>query len=356
MTKKSLGHVELEWTCPNCGTRNRGTEAKCTSCAAPQPADIRFEQAAEEKFITDEVKLKQAAAGPDVHCAFCGTRNPADATNCSQCGADLSEAAARGQGRVLGAHRDEPAPEIPCPYCGTLNTPTALACSQCGGALKEPAAEQSETAVTAPKRRNILPYIIVGALVLIVVVFGILSSRTEDMTGRVQTVNWTRTVGILELQPVKHEEWRDQIPAEAVLGACTERVRSVEDQPVPNSVEVCGTPYTVDEGTGLGEVVQDCEYQVYDDWCAYTVDEWVEVDQVSASGNDINPHWPNPALAAGQREGSKQEHYEIVFDVDGDNYTYDTSDADVFVQCEIGSEWLLKVNTFNSVLAIEPNP
>ena len=64
MAKKSLGYTELEWTCPFCGTRNPGTAKKCTSCHAPQPTDVQFEQAAEDKLITDEDKIARAKAGP----------------------------------------------------------------------------------------------------------------------------------------------------------------------------------------------------------------------------------------------------------------------------------------------------
>lgn len=36
MARKSKGFVELEWSCPNCETRNRGSEKTCANCGAPQ--------------------------------------------------------------------------------------------------------------------------------------------------------------------------------------------------------------------------------------------------------------------------------------------------------------------------------
>ena len=121
MTKKSLGYVELEWTCPNCGAKNLGMAKLCRGCGAAQPAHIEFEQAAEEKLIEDEAKLAQAAAGPDVHCAYCGARNPAGSATCQRCGGDLTGAGARGTGQVLGAHRAGPAAPVRCPACGNEN-------------------------------------------------------------------------------------------------------------------------------------------------------------------------------------------------------------------------------------------
>ena len=78
MTKKSLGYVELEWTCPNCETRNPGPHKFCNGCGAPQPEDVEFEQPIEEKLITDAEQIARAQAGPDLHCPYCEARNPGD--------------------------------------------------------------------------------------------------------------------------------------------------------------------------------------------------------------------------------------------------------------------------------------
>lgn len=77
MARESLGYVELEWTCPSCGRRNPGRAKVCAYCGAPQPEDVAFEQAAEEKLVKDTGTLESLKAGPDIHCPFCGTRNVA---------------------------------------------------------------------------------------------------------------------------------------------------------------------------------------------------------------------------------------------------------------------------------------
>lgn len=129
MPKETLGYVKLEWTCPNCGHRNPGPQQVCTQCGAPQPKDVEFEQAAQEKLLTDQKEIEAAKAGPDIHCAYCGTRNPAGAKTCRRCGADLSEGAARATGRVIGAFRAEPVPDVTCPSCGTKNPAFRRRCS-----------------------------------------------------------------------------------------------------------------------------------------------------------------------------------------------------------------------------------
>ena len=360
MAKKSLGYVELEWTCPNCGARNPGDVRICAQCGAPQPEDVQFEQAAEEKIITDAAVISKAKAGADIHCAYCGTRNPATATTCSQCGADLREGKAREKGQVLGAYRDAPAPEVKCPYCGAMNPATALNCANCGATLPRPESEaKPERPAPVPQRSRPawLWLAIGGALIVfcfaaLYLVFG----RTDDVTAQVVDRNWERQVAILGLVAVQYEDWRDQIPEDAEIETCNDEVRYVSDVFKPNSVEVCGTPYTVDQGSGFGEVVQDCEYQVYDSYCSFTVMELGLVDTAVATGNDLNPQWPQPELAADQQLGERGESYAIRFRADGETFTYQTDDPAEYARFEIGSNWTLKVNTLNAVVSAEPAP
>ena len=76
MTKKTVGYVNLEWTCPNCGSRNPGVNKKCATCGLAQPENVQFEQSAQDTLITDTAKIEAAKSGPDIHCPYCGTRTP----------------------------------------------------------------------------------------------------------------------------------------------------------------------------------------------------------------------------------------------------------------------------------------
>jgi len=360
VVKKSLGYVELEWVCPQCDSRNKGTDEKCVNCGAAQPEDVKFTQAAQETLITDEAQIAQAKAGPDIHCPYCGTRNLATAAKCVQCGGDLTGGEVREAGRVVGAHSTAPVKEATCPHCGASNPATALKCSQCGGAMRPAAPSPSRRRQTTTEKPKMGPMAIIGiaiaALVLVGICVVIILSMTpsEALTGTVQSVSWERAISVEALQDVTREAWQDEIPAGSPVGACTEKVRYTQPDPAPRSVEVCGTPYTVDTGTGMGEVVQDCEYQVYDDWCQYTAREWVVVDTLVLNGSDMNPAWPDIVAGSDRREGGRQATYGVVFATEDKTYTRTFSDEAQWRQYPIGSRWILQLNKLGGIQSIEP--
>jgi len=357
MAKKSLGYVELEWECSSCGNRNPGGTKTCAQCGAAHGEGEEFVQAAQETILTDEAKIAVAEAGPDIHCGYCGTRNPATRTACKQCGADLTEGRARAADRVVGAFRSQPAPSITCPSCGAANPGTARQCQQCGESLvpAEPPA-QPTAQPAAPKPGGcgrLLPLILVG-IVAVIALFIFLSSRTSELVGEVSGVNWRRAIAVEAFVPVTREAWRDEIPAGVEIGRCRQEVHHVQDEPEAGAKEVCGTPYVVDKGSGYGEVVQDCRYQVYADRCEYQTVVWQSVAPLVLEGTDLNPRWPAANLGTDQRAGGSSETYTVVFDTDGNRYTYTPRDAAEFSQYGIGSRWLLKVNALGTITNVSP--
>jgi hypothetical protein len=366
MTRKTIGHVQLEWTCPYCEGLNPGPAVFCMSCGSPQPEDVQFHQAQESRLIEDEADLSGVGAMPDRHCPYCGVRNPGRAKFCQDCGGDLTGGIKRDRGRVLGAYRSEPAAPVTCPNCGTKNPASLRRCQACGASLaREEAALGAHGAdaqvgagagVTKrgpPSRMFWLGGL--GALACIAVaifLFAIL--ETEETTGQVQEISWERSIGIEALVPVMHSDWRAEIPSEVELGSCEPRVHHREDEPLSGAVEVCGTPYTIDEGTGYGEVVQDCYYEVYADYCDFAVDEWQEVDRVEVSGADLAPVWPSLSLEVGQREGDHRETYHVIFTSGEGYYDYSTTDPQEYARYTPGSRWNLQVNALGGIVSVEP--
>lgn len=353
MVKKTLGYVELEWTCPSCGARNPGTQEVCRSCGAKMPEDAKFETPVQQELDTSAETASRVAAGPDIHCPYCGARNPGNATVCSQCGGDLSEGARRAAGKVVGAYRASPVPDVTCPHCGASNPATATKCSSCGGNLERERPEKKAAAVQ-PKKKPVP--LLVGLLVVAFLCIGLflLFRGSSETVALVQSVEWTYEIKIEELGPVGHEAWRDEVPSNARLGSCEPKEHHVQGEPAPNATEICGTPYVKDTGTGQGQVVQDCKYHVYKDSCKYTVDEWKSAGKETASGHDLNPAWPTLNLKSDQREGERSEEYKVVFDDDGETYTYHPQDLQKFRQFEIGSKWNIETNVLGGVTSVQP--
>lgn len=358
MAKKTLGYAELYWVCPNCEGINPGPEKTCSQCGAPQPEDVEFQQAERQELLQSESVKEKAAAGPDIHCPYCGARNPGNATACSQCGGDIDEGTQRQSGRVIGAFKTGSAEQVPCPHCGAENLDTATRCAQCGGSMQiqKAAAPPKAAAETPPKKKFpvVLVIILVVFCCIAAAVLWFLSMRTESTSGIVDRVYWERTIQIEALGPVEYSAWDDQVPTDAEVLDCEMEVRSIESEPAPNSEEVCGTPYNVDTGSGYAEVVQDCEYHVYDEYCAYTVMEWQPVDAATLSGSDFNPEWPEPDISAEERLGEYTETYTIYFDTADGSYPYSVDEFGEFQQFQVGTEWTLEVNTFGGIVSVSP--
>lgn len=358
MAKKSLGHVELQWTCPNCTTVNPGPVKICEGCGAPQPKDVKFEQAARQELITDEEKLAKAKAGADIHCAYCGARNPAGATSCSQCKADISEGTKRETGRVVGKFKTGPAVQVACPHCGAENPDTAKRCSQCGGSMARSKEEKKPQAASAGKKSSKGGLFIVGAVLLVAcAAIWYFFIRTTSGTGVVQSVSWERSISVEEYGPSEHEDWYSDVPFDAEDLSCSSEVREVVDSYVAGAEEVCDDAVVENDGTGFGEVVQDCEYHVYEDKCTYMIVEWHVGEPISLSGSGFSAEWPDEMMLTVDQilgdEDERTETYTVVFDVDGKSYTYTTDDYNEFLNYEIGSAWTLEITGAGGVSKVK---
>lgn len=354
MVRKTIGYVNLVWYCPSCGVKNPGTQRTCQGCGKPQPDDVAFQKPERDQEISDEKVIAAAKKGADIHCAYCGARNPADAKICVQCGADLSSGKKRQSGVVLGAVQTTEVPQRLCPNCKTPNPETNQTCSKCGAPMEKPAQVVPE----ALPRKKINPIwiiigIIAGLVICVLLAIAIFSGgggKTETITGTIDDVYWERSIAILGLVQTEKSDWLESIPQSAEIGTCTKEYHHTEDSPVEGSVEVCGTPYVIDTGSGVGEEVVDCVYEVYLDFCTYTATDWSVIDTVVASGQDLNPYWPDLSINDQQQEGDRTETYTCHFQTDQGEKDYQTSSYSEFNQCQIGSQWNLDVNSRGQII------
>ena len=321
------------------------------------PADAKFEKPVQSALLQDETKVQAAQSGADIHCAFCGARNPAGTAVCSNCGADLKEGKARAAGQVVGAFDTKPVPQVNCPNCNQPNSPESLRCANCGAPLGKPASQPAPLPPSSPSRPNLL---LIGGIVVAVILLILLFSalfRTNSTDGVVSSREWQRVIAVEQFGPVKYNDWKKEIPSEGKILQCEDRYYTTSSSPAPQSTEVCGTPYSVDKGNGYSEVVQDCSYEVYAPYCSYTVDEWSVTTQAVLTGSDAQaPAWPNPSLSGNQRLGSRGETYKINFETSKGQTSLTTSDAALYDQAAPGSRWSLTFNGFGSLVDAKPAP
>jgi hypothetical protein len=176
MPEETLGYVELEWNCRNCGATNPGTKKTCHSCGAAMSEDQAF--ALPENLVLEPVAPAPAegaapeASAPDIHCGYCGARNIATRQRCSQCGGDLAQGAARVSGRIVSPRGSK---------------------------------EASPLAAAKGKSLSIGCLVLVGLLMCAGIAFATMLFRTSESEAVVQAVQWERTIAIMEQRAVERE-------------------------------------------------------------------------------------------------------------------------------------------------------
>ena len=350
--RRTLGYIQNEWTCPNCGTRNKGGSKTCENCGAPQPENVKFELPSEQKLVTDQEQINAAQKGADIHCPFCGTRNAADAKTCVQCGGDLTEGKVREAGRIMQA--PPPPPKVvKCDNCGTENPGSNAVCSNCGSPLPKVAAVQAAapsvmprpvggmTAAQPRKINWILIGGILGFLALCCVILGALYFRTKPVVATVVDMHWETSVPVQEIRAVDYSNERGSPPSGAYNVACHDESREVCEQK------------TVDKGNGYSEVVQECHTET-EQYCSYTLDEWTTIQTYTLDGNDLHPVYEQPSISGDQRLGNQSEELTVTFSTPDGEMNYSPESIAEYQQFEMGSTWTLKINTFGSILSVEP--
>jgi ribosomal protein L40E len=355
--RRTIGYVQNEWICPNCDTRNKGGVKTCENCGAPQPENVQFELPSEQKLVTDEEQIKAAQGGADIHCPFCGTRNPASAKTCSQCGGDLIEGKAREAGRVMHVPSPSGTSQQPkivkCDNCGTENPSSNSVCSNCGSTLPKVSALQATplrptsgtrlaAPFTTPKKPN---WLVIGGIVAVLAICCIAAAAlflpSKSVEATVVDVHWQTSVPVQEIRAVSHSDEPGSPPSDAYNVSCYDDSRDVCEQ------------RTIDRGNGYSEVVEECHTETQQ-YCSYTVDEWTTIQTYPLEGNDLRPIYDSPSIASDQRIGNASEDLMVVFSTPDGEETYSPNSVSEFQQYSIGSTWTLRMNAIGSVVSVEP--
>ena len=350
---------EGAWDCPVCGRKkNRGPEKFCGGCGSPRGPEVKFYLPDDAPEVVAAEALKRAQAGPDWICPYCDADNPADHAFCSGCGAPRDPAA---KTREVVEHRlDAPPPppqplEVPAPPAKGMSPGLKKGCGI--GCL--------------------------GLLGLIVLLSFLGRPRPADLT--VTGFHWLRTIAVEELRPVTEQAWEGEVPAGArILGSSREvhhvdriqtgtqtRTRTVSERVQTGTERVktgsrdLGNGYFEDvyedrpvyEDRSREETYQEPVYReqpVYRQRIRYEVEKWVPDREARAEGQDRSPVWPDPGLGRNEREGSRKELYEIIFqDAKGKPARYQAPGEQAWKSFEEGRVYKAKVRGSGEVAEIE---
>jgi hypothetical protein len=299
---EQLGTYEMIWDCKFCGTKNQPAKSHkfCSMCGAAQDPDTRRFPSDAEKIAIQNYEHK----GANLICAACGTPNEGDSAFCMQCGAPLENAA----------------------RAATISSETrAESEAFTAGTERDLAAERMTADLAAsappPKRRvNWIAFAIIaiGVLVVIGIVVALTWKRSETVV--VTGHEWQRVIAIEAFTRLNDGAWCDQMPGDAY--SVSRDTRQRDTRQVPDG-ETCSVE-RVDNGDGSFSEQRVCrtnyrDEPVYDDYCTFNVNRWVNSRDVTASGSSLSdaPVWPAVSLSSGtslgsEREGGRSEEYVVI--------------------------------------------
>lgn len=350
MARRSKGFIELEWTCPNCNTRNKGFDKTCVNCGAPQPENVQFEAPAEKKLVSEEKAAELRGRSADIHCGFCGTRNPSTAEVCSQCGADLKEGVARKTGREIDMSAGKLEP-VTCNNCGTVNPGSNINCLQCGAPLPRPAKSApampasikvaDDAAKGAKKKSNWILFGGIGAALVIccvaILILFVLPSQSVQAT--VSDLYWQTSVPVQEIRAVDYNDERGSPPSDAYNVSCYDDSREICEERV------------IDRGDGSAEVVEECRTES-EQYCDYTVDEWTTIQNYTLDGHNTFPVYAQPNFSSDQRLGEQTIEYTVYFDTEKGEKIYHPDSLEEFENYLIGTTWTIELNALGGVVSV----
>ncbi len=342
---------EGKWDCPSCGhVGNRGPVKYCGSCGSPRGEGVKFYLPDDAPEVTDAEALRRAHAGPDWVCKYCNAANPADNAFCSGCGAS------RDGTRRLPVI-DHPNTPPPTPPAKVPSVPVKT----CG-----------------------LGCLIVLVVCVILMAIGAYVNAPKEKKLTIESFHWTRTIAVEEFGPVTERAWQGEVPSGArILGSSSEvhhvdhirtgsetRSRTVHERVqtgtrrVKSGTRDLGNGYFEDtyrdepiyEDRSHEESYEEPTYRdepVYRKKIRYEIEKWMPSREVKAEGDDHWPTWPDPNLGKKEREGRRQETYEIIFrDEAGAPIAYTAPNEQVWKSFDRQQTYIARVDNSGNVLEI----
>ncbi len=359
---------EGRWICPNCNTKNKGSELKCPACGATRgEVEFIYDENAEE--VTDEGEKKRAVSGADWVCGFCGVSNSFDVGVCKSCSGKHGE----GKNRtVKEIHPTQPKAGVATPQAPSRPTPAAP--------------------MPTWMKFGCMGFAFLFAVLM---VFEMMDyPQTLEVIGR----KWERVMDIQEYKTISHDDWLDKVPSSGRIFSRTEKVRS--HKKVQTGTKEVTESYSERVQTGTKRVktgvtdlgngkfketyrdepvyssqtktrrVQKPVYRedpVYDTWTSFYNDEWTNIEQPSSNGTNEDPVWPDkglprtsPNIVGQRRANPKSESYEVTFKSQKDGKEFIEKkindkklDSDIFSRFKKGTKWEAVISGLGNLKSVK---
>jgi len=354
-------YVELTWKCANAHS-NEGHLKVCHVCGAPK-TDVEGDiDDGSLTPVVDPKLAKQAAAGEDWSCQYCGAAERRDDGECVRCGVSQQQ----GEKRPV-----------------TKSSFTAEAPTKPEGWK-----QRSIPPLQYTKRRRSLPFWLIAAPVIVAIVIGLFFLlKPLDLHGKVTALAWQRTIHI-DRYSLQHDSgftlpsgalnvandgqrqngWNyhvlighHRVTDAALCGTKNCRTQTygcVTPQPVcvkqnngfkkcTQGDPVCQTSTTCDPKTC--DVSDYADLPIYATFYEWDFWGWSHNRDALANGTTADVRWPDttpPPLQDGEqeRESGREESYTVTFTGrKGDSWSYTPKGYSEFETYQLGSRHKIRV-------------
>jgi hypothetical protein len=358
--------VENTWGCLHCGKTNKGRHMECQFCGASKTPDIidRIPDPDIAPRVTDSGQLRDAKAGRNWVCEYCGSQVRNTKGECQTCAAERES---DGVDHVVRTQRRTGGKAY-------FAAPTAR---------KQRQSKQPKVPVTWRSREfwgtngRWVKVGSVAAALGALVWLGIFLFMPTEVDTTVESTEWKYTQRLQERETRHGESWDDQRPASHFNDSCRTKQRGTEDcnphdcNPHSESYQCnahecnCSNVCT-DNGNGYSTCSRSCstcydtcsrtvydtcydQCPVYDQWCSYDYYAWPDRLVRSTSGSDHEVHWPKMPKPKHLQRIKSESWYEVVFRGEDDSWKINPETLAEFKTYRKGDRWRIKVNRVGKV-------
>jgi hypothetical protein len=386
-----MDQIEMYWKCSACGTVNGGLSKVCGTrvvvrgkvytdsgqgCGKPQDREEWFmpDDISKNANLVDSEDIAKATCGVDWYCAYCGSTQRKSNGECAVCGGDKESSEEDRNGKKAkntSIHKKLLRDTSPHKETVTSNQPS----------YSERTLSPQYSLPPNQESRNILPFAIGGAILVMLIGFIIWLSTPRYVDAKVQSASWVGTVHVERLIRINDSGWYAPSDAEdirleglrvhhydhvlygshiepyQVQVTCGQTCRSIS---VPRfctsnkngtascsgggSRQECSTKYCSEtRNRVVNDYREESRYQMWHSWYVW---RWHHNRDVQSSGNNVQVYEPTADKIAlnsncvdkeQERRSAVEFKYQCTFlGNDGKPLVYEPMTEQEFQQCTMG--------------------